>query len=190
MDSDRRKAYSKWRGMKSRCYTPSNPGYKNYGGRGIAVCKRWRDSFDAYYEDIGDPPFDGASTDRIDNDWHYEPSNVRWSTRSEQNNNRRYVHRITANGRTATITEWSQILNVPYRTLKTRVDKGWRHEDIVNRAVRTVKKLQVPGVSWCKRSKRWKAYMYKTRKHRIQLGTYTDWFEAVCARKSAEVMYG
>lgn len=78
-----------WYGMLSRCHNPSNAGYRNYGGRGIAVCAEWRHSFDAFFAHIGPRPGHGYSVDRINNDGNYEPGNVRWATRVEQERNKR-----------------------------------------------------------------------------------------------------
>ena len=80
--------YNSWAGMLKRCYNPNNPSYKNYGGRGIKVCDRWRHSFINFYSDMGGRP-SGLTLDRVDNDGNYEFSNCRWATDKEQNNNQR-----------------------------------------------------------------------------------------------------
>ena len=85
---DGSKAYRRWDAMKARCYNPRHQAFKWYGARGIGVCKRWRESFEAFYADVGEAP-EGKSIDRVDNDWHYEPGNWRWATPVEQNRNRR-----------------------------------------------------------------------------------------------------
>lgn len=80
--------YKTWQHMKQRCYDKNYNKYANWGGRGITVCDRWKNSFRNFYADMGDKP-KGLTLDRINNDGNYEPSNCRWATKSQQLINQR-----------------------------------------------------------------------------------------------------
>lgn len=80
--------YRTWSNMLSRCTNPNTPNYKDYGGRGITVCPRWF-HFKNFAHDVGQKPSKAHSLDRIDNDKGYSPANCKWSTRKEQNSNKR-----------------------------------------------------------------------------------------------------
>jgi hypothetical protein len=82
--------YSSYHCMKTRCYNTKSPNYKYYGGDGIKVCDRWLNSFENFYEDMGDRP-EGTSIDRIDFNGNYEPSNCRWADKITQARNKRNV---------------------------------------------------------------------------------------------------
>lgn len=89
----RSKEYITWEGILYRCTKPTSPAWDDYGGRGITVCDRWRESFDWFLADMGPKPL-GLSIERLDNDKGYSPDNCVWATKSMQNRNqRRYQQR-------------------------------------------------------------------------------------------------
>lgn len=87
--------YNSWIAMRVRCTDPTADSYADYGGRGITVCERWLNSFEAFLEDMGERP-PGTSIDRLDGSRGYEPGNCRWATAVEQNRNTRAIALSTA----------------------------------------------------------------------------------------------
>lgn len=81
--------HSAWLAIKQRCYNLNHPKYEFWGGRGIRMAAAWIDDFQAFYDHIGPKPSPKHVLDRIDNEGHYEPGNIRWTTHRIQQNNRR-----------------------------------------------------------------------------------------------------
>lgn len=117
--------YQIWQGMIQRCENPNHISYKNYGARGVTVCLRWRNSFDAFLTDMGPKPPGDTSLHRIDNHPTYEPGHVIWTTRTEQNRNRSNNSIFTFDGVSRTIAEWASIVQVPISTVIDRRRTGW-----------------------------------------------------------------
>ena len=117
--------------MWERCHVPTCPSYHWYGARGVKVCKEWQD-FEAFFEFFGPPPFDGASIDRIDNDGDYQPSNCKWASQEDQNNNTRRSKMITWNGKTQSIRDWAKEYDIGARRLWERLKRGWDIERALN----------------------------------------------------------
>lgn len=117
--------YRAWCKMKERCYNQRNNQYPNYGGRGIRVCDRWRDSFAAFLEDMGRKPSKSHSMDRIDSDGDYGPDNCRWADHITQQNNRRNNRLFEIDGRTQSLTVWCREYGVPFGRVRSRLTYGW-----------------------------------------------------------------
>lgn len=115
--------YRAWKAMIERCENPNSKPYPDYGGRGIRVHSTFRTSFLAFLAEIGHRPSKEHSLDRIDNSKGYEPGNVRWATRREQNRNNRRTRFVTYRGRTMSIAGWAEEFRVPYHILYARLKR-------------------------------------------------------------------
>ncbi len=114
--------YKCWRSMRRRCDNPTVKFFHNYGGRGIRVCKRWDDSFDNFFADMGPRPSPKHSIDRYpNNNGNYEPGNCRWATAKEQRRNQRNNHILTLGERSQTVTDWAEELGLDRATITNRV---------------------------------------------------------------------
>jgi hypothetical protein len=123
----RSRTYDSWKRMLRRCRSPNDISFPNYGGRGILVCDRWR-SFENFLADVGERP-SGTFLGRIDNNGHYEPGNVRWETRLQQNRNKRTNRVLTIRGVTGCLTLLCEHFRVNKKTVSTRLCRGWLPED-------------------------------------------------------------
>jgi len=125
--------YVTWVHMIQRCHNPTNKDYKNYGGRGITVCDMWRDSFEAFLFMVGKRPNIKDTIERIDTNKGYEPGNVRWASRAEQNVNTRSNVKLTIDGETKTVSEWSRDERcvVSMFNIYKRLERGWNAKDAV-----------------------------------------------------------
>lgn len=124
--------------MIQRCYNTNIPEYPRYGGRGITVCKEWRESFAAFRDwALANGYSDSLSIDRIDNEKGYSPENCRWVDEIQQANNKGNSHRITFNGETHTIAEWARLIGVPSTRIRDRLRLGWSIEKALTEPVYT-----------------------------------------------------
>ena len=132
--------YSIWSLMKDRCTNKNNKGYKYYGGRGITVCDEWMHDFQAFYDwSMSNGYADDLTIDRIDNDGNYEPSNCRWATQKEQQNNRRNNHLLTYNGKTYTIAELSELFGIDKDVFRIRINNNWSIERALTQKIKKKK---------------------------------------------------
>ena len=135
----RTSTYHIWASMKARCSNKNHQNYHRYGGRGVSVCKDWVNSFEQFFQDMGERP-DGMSIDRIDVNGNYEPANCRWATANEQMRNTSVNRLITHNGETKTLVEWSELAGMSMQTLCARLDRwGWSFEDAISKPVNSTK---------------------------------------------------
>ena len=128
--------YKIWGAIKRRCYNKNDNSYYNYGSRNIFVCKEWINSFDKFYIDMGPRPSKYHSIERLNNDEGYYKENCVWVDRKTQNNNKRNNIYITYLGQTKTLSQWSEIIGIPYQTLFSRVRRKWDHEKTITTTIR------------------------------------------------------
>lgn len=121
--------YSIWECVIQRCCNNNYTYYKNYGGRGIAVCSEWRNDFMSFYNwAVANGYKEFLTLDRIDNDSNYEPSNCRWITMKQQARNRRSNRNYTINGEKHCLSEWCEILGLNYKRVGSRLRRNWSIE--------------------------------------------------------------
>lgn len=125
--------YVTWVSMKQRCHYEKHKHFRYYGGRGIMVCLRWRYSFDAFYEDMGERP-EGTTIDRIDNNLGYQPGNCRWATKKEQGQNKLKQVVIKYHGREMRVAEIAKKTGVPVYNIYRWVRQGKDIDEMISAA--------------------------------------------------------
>ena len=137
------KTYAIWTGMRDRCLNKNDPSYKNYGGRGVSICKEWN-SFPNFLADMGHKP-KGMTIDRINSDGNYEPSNCRWATPLEQANNRRTVIFLEYKGIRQSLADWARQLGIPRTTLYMRYLSNKSVAQILGKAKQITERVKYKG---------------------------------------------
>jgi hypothetical protein len=131
--------YWVWAGMKDRCVNPRSKAFADYGGRGIKVCERWKNSFQAFADDMGIRP-EKHSLDRIDNDGDYTPENCRWSDRKTQQRNQRRAVYVMIEGARYRAIELAEKAGLKTDTVVERAAQGLSMAEVIdpNKRVSTV----------------------------------------------------
>lgn len=124
-----------WTDMNTRCYNENSTSYSNYGGRGIQLCERWKNSFEAFFADMGKRPSKGHSIDRKDVNGDYSPENCKWATAAEQAKNKRNNVLITIDGETRILSDWAKHFGVFTSTASLRYKRGYRGIDVFKSTV-------------------------------------------------------
>jgi hypothetical protein len=114
-----------WAQMIDRCTNPNNRSFDHYGGRGIAVCDLWLNSFSNFIADMGRRPSPKHSLERRSNNGNYEPGNCYWATRLEQARNTSRTRKIVAQGEAKTLAEWAYFTGLPQEVIRGRLRRGW-----------------------------------------------------------------
>lgn len=169
--------YNTWRGMRERCSNPNHINYKNYGGKGIKVCEEWQNSFLEFRSwALSNGYKEGLTIDRINVDGNYEPSNCKWSTQKEQQNNKTSNHLLTYHGKTLTINQWSEELGIKREIIKDRLRWGWSVEDIFETPVRECKNIEYEFNGETHNLKTWSSIVgipYDTLHYRVHKSNWT-----------------
>ena len=123
MFNDRKAIYDIWAKMIDRCFNKNNISYQYYGAKGIKVCPEWLSSFECFKKDMGDRPSKNHTLDRVNNSLNYMPSNCKWSTIIQQNNNKSDTRIITFNEKTMNMSAWAKEIGTSPAALHHRIVK-------------------------------------------------------------------
>lgn len=147
-EANKTKEFTSWIGMIGRCKSKRADKKKYYLDAGVEICDRWLDPVNGYANflaDMGRKPSPSHTIDRYpDPDGNYEPGNCRWATPTEQVRNRRNTIKITAFGKTLTVSEWAEITGLPYHTILRRFQKGHLPEKLLQTKARSVPNPRLP----------------------------------------------
>jgi hypothetical protein len=136
---DNKAILSMWSSMNRRCHNPLDPGYRNYGGRGISVCEAWRTDAKAFADHMGLPPDSGKyQLDRIDNDGNYEPGNVRWATKTENCRNMRTNLMVDWAGERIPLITACERVGIPVNRVRSRIARGKTPEEAIAAGIRVI----------------------------------------------------
>ena len=117
--------YHIWNAMRQRCENPNAISYKYYGGKGISVCSEWKNFNNFCSWALQSGYAENLTIERKNSDGNYEPSNCKWATNKEQQNNTSYNRLITHRGETLNITQWAEKIGISRFTLYNRIRRGW-----------------------------------------------------------------
>lgn len=119
------RVYPVWNMVVQRCTNPNHPQWSDYGGRGITLTPRWK-KFENFLADMGEPPDDAASIERINNNKGYSKANCKWATRKEQARNKRNNRKFHYQGKDRCVAEIAEMTGIPYMRLYQRLTTyGW-----------------------------------------------------------------
>lgn len=127
--------YQTWINIRKRCYWEGHDHFEHYGGKGIQVCDKWRDDFQAFLDDVGYRPSSQHSIERIDFNGDYEPSNVKWATQIEQARNKSNNRLIEYLGKTRCVAEWAQIYNISPCKIHYWAKQGFTYKEALHIAI-------------------------------------------------------
>lgn len=132
--------------MKQRCYNPRNISFQNYGGRGINICKEWLENSSAFYEWSKNNGYaEDLTIDRIDNNKGYCPENCRWVSKKMQSNNKRNNRIISYKGKTQTLAQWCDELELDYDVIEHRlIRNNW----VAEKAFETEKNFHIKMIQY------------------------------------------
>jgi hypothetical protein len=171
--------FSIWRHMKDRCLNSNIDDYKSYGGRGIKICDVWLNDFMVFYDwAIKSGYSEKLTLDRIDVNGNYEPSNCRWATRSQQNNNKRDNVLIEINGETKTITQWSKLKGISRTEIRRRLEKGLENDELIRPPLKAEKQSGEKHITWIKTHMLWRVVI-----KRKYIGSYKTLDDAIKAKE-------